>query len=383
MNQKEIREIKKRFKPEKDNISRIYGCYVNAAHEIVTHLDMPIGMMSEDEAELYLKLLKKTLSGTLGKNLIDIEFSTSQVETSDEHRLLQALKASHLGDENLRNLLYNRIIESLNFGDESYVILLASDSYDVPFKGSDDEIWAEGDGEVYDYILCAVCPVKDAKNALRYSADEQSFRSTSTGHVLSSPELGFLFPAFDDRGANIYNALYYSKAVTDIHEEFISAVFNVEKVPMSANDQKSTFSDVLTEALGTECSLDVVKAVHGELREKLLIHKESKNPEVPELYVEDVDDVLSNTGISPEKIIAFNESCRTQFGDTASLNPGNLMETSKFEMKTSQVKISVDPDYTDQIDVKIIDGRACLVIPVDNGDIEVNGISIFTDRNDI
>lgn len=383
MNQKEIREIKKRFKPEKDSISRIYGCYVNAAHEIVTQLDMPIGMMSEDEAELYLKLLKKTLSGTLGKNLIDIEFSTSQVETSDEHRLLQSLRLSHLKDENLRELFYRRIIDSLNFDDESYVILLSSDSYDVPFKGSDDEIWAEGDGEVYDYILCAVCPVKDAKNALRYSADEQSFRSTSTGHVLSSPELGFLFPAFDDRGANIYNALYYSKAVTDIHEEFISAVFNIEKVPMSANAQKITFSDVLTEALGTECSLDVVKAVHGELREKLLIHKESKNPEVPELYVEDVDDVLSNTGISPEKITVFNEFCRTQFGDTASLNPGNLMETSKFEMKTSQVKISVDPDYTDQIDLKIIDGRACLVIPVDNGDVEVNGISIFTEKSDI
>lgn len=381
MNQKEIREIKKRFKPEKDNISRIYGCYVNAAHEIVTRLDMSVGMMGEEEAELYLKLLKKTLSGTLGKNLMDIEFSTAQVENSDEHRLLQSLRLSHLKDENLRELFYSRIIDSLNFGEESYVILLASDSYDVPFKGSDDEIWSEGSGEVYDYILCCICPVKDAKNALRYSADEQSFRSTSTGHVLAAPELGFLFPAFDDRGANIYNALYYSKAVSDIHDEFISAVFNTEKVPMSANAQKLTFSDVLTETLGSDCSLELVKAVHGELREKLLLHKESKNPEAPELYVEDVDDVLSRKGIPAEKITAFNEACRTQFGETPSLNPGNLMETSKFEMKTPQIKITVDPDYTDKIDVKIVDGRSCLVIPVEDNEVEVNGISIFTDIN--
>lgn len=381
MNQKELREIKKRFKPEKDNISRIYGCYVNAAHEIVAKLDMSVGMMGEEEAELYLKLLKKTLSGTLGKNLLDIEFSTAQVENGDEHRLLQALRASHLKDENMRDLFYSRVIDSLDFGEDSYVILLASDSYDVPFKGSDDEVWEEGSGEVYEYILCSICPVKDAKNALRYSADEQNFRSTSTGHVLGTPELGFLFPAFDDRGANIYNALYYSKALSEIHKEFISAIFNTEKVPMSATAQKITFGDVLTETLGSDCSLDVVKAVHGELRERLLLHKESKDPEIPEIYVEDVDDVLTQNGISTEKINSFNEICRKEFGDTASLNPTNLMETSKFEMKTPQVKVTVDPDYTDKIDVKNIDGKSCLVIPIEDGEIEVNGISISTAGN--
>ena len=189
MNQKEVREIKKRFNPEKDSISRIYGCYVNAAHEIVTTLDLSVGLMEQEEAELYFKLLKKTLSGTLGKNLVDIEFSTAQVENSDEHRLLQALRSCHLRDEGLRDTLYRRIIESLDFGDDSYVILLASDSYDVPFKGSDDEIFEEGSGEVFDYILCCICPVKDAKSSLRYMADEHNFRGASTGHVLGAPEL--------------------------------------------------------------------------------------------------------------------------------------------------------------------------------------------------
>lgn len=377
MNQKEVSEIKKRFKPDKDNISRIYGCYVNAAREIVTTLDRSVGLMEQEEAELYFKLLKKTLSGTLGKNLLDIEFSTAQVENSDEHRLLQGLRSSHLRDAGLRDALYQRIIESLDFGEDSYVILLACDSYDVPFKGSDDEIFEEGSGEVFDYILCCICPVKDAKSALRYIADEHNFRGASTGHVLGAPELGFLFPAFDDRAANIYNALYYSRGLVDIHEEFITGVFQTEKVPMSSGAQKLAFSDVLCESLGSDCSLDLVRSVHGEIRERLLLHKESKAPEMPEIYVEDVDDILKNNGISDEKVSAFHEACSRQFGQQPALNPVNLMETNKFEMTTPQVKITVDPDYTDLIRTEVIDGRTCLVIPVDES-VVVNGIDVST-----
>ena len=377
MNQKEVSEIKKRFKPDKDNISRIYGCYVNAAREIVTTLDMSVGLMEQEEAELYFKLLKKTLSGTLGKNLLDIAFSIAQVENSDEHRLLQGLRSSHLRDAGLRDALYQRIIESLDFGEDSYVILLASDSYDVPFKGSDDEIFEEGSGEVFDYILCCICPVKDAKSALRYIADEHNFRGASTGHVLGAPELGFLFPAFDDRAANIYSALYYSRGLVDIHEEFITGVFQTEKVPMSSGAQKLAFSDVLCESLGSDCSLDLVRSVHGEIRERLLLHKESKAPEMPEIYVEDVDDILKNNGISDEKVSAFHEACSRQLGQQPALNPVNLIETNKFEMTTPQVKITVDPDYTDLIRTEVIDGRTCLVIPVDES-VVVNGIDVST-----
>lgn len=375
MNQKEVREIKKRLNPEKDSISRIYGCYVNAAREIVTTLDMSVGLMEQEEAELYFKLLKKTLSGTLGKNLLDIAFSIAQVENSDEHRLLQGLRSSHLRDAGLRDALYQRIIESLDFGEDSYVILLASDSYDVPFKGSDDEIFEEGSGEVFDYILCCICPVKDAKSALRYIADEHNFRGASTGHVLGAPELGFLFPAFDDRAANIYNALYYSRGLVDIHEEFITGVFQTEKVPMSSGAQKLAFSDVLCESLGSDCSLDVVRAVHGEIRDRLLLHKESKNPEAPEICVEDVDDVLKANGISEQKVSGFHEACNREFGEQPVLNPLNLMETKKFEMSTPQVKITVDPDCADLVRTEIINGKTCIIIPVDEN-VVVNGIDV-------
>lgn len=375
MNQKELREIRKRFTLDKDSISHVYGCYVNAAKDIVARMDMSMGLMEQEEAELYLKLLKKSISGTLGKNLLDIEFSTKQVEDSDEHRLLQALRQSHLRDEDMRELFYKRVIESLDFGDDSYVILLASDSYDIPFKGRDDELWEEGSNEVFDYIICCICPVKDARASLRYFAEEQNFRGASSGHVLGNPELGFMFPSFDDRSTNIYNALYYSRGLVDIHHEFIDGIFHIEKSPMSAGAQQHAFTDVLCESLGEDCSLDVVKAVHGQIRQQLLVHKESKDPEVPELFVEDLDDVLKHSGVPEEKVEIFNEACRKEFGDQSILNPINVMESKKFEMETPEVKITVDPEYTYLITTQEIDGSQYLLIPAGEG-VTVNGIDI-------
>ena len=184
---------------------------------------------------------------------------------------------------------------------------------------------------------------------------------------------------FDDRSANIYNALYYSKNSSDIHEEFISAVFNTGEVPLSAGAQKNVFSEVLCESLGKECSLEVVKAVHGQLRERLQLHKESKDPELPEIYVEDVDDILKNSGVTEEKIDYFNEACRRGFGENTVMNPNNLMESRKFEMVTPEVKITVDPEHTYSIKTKIIDGSKYILIPVGEG-VEVNGIDISVEE---
>ena len=336
---------------------------------------MSLGLMEQEETEMYYKILKKALSGTLGRNLIDIEFSTAQVESSDEHRLLQALRTSHLSDESMRELMYEKIIETLDFGDESYVILMASDSYDVPYRGGDGEVFDEGSSEVFDYFICCVCPVKDAKAALRYESEERAFRGASTGHVLGAPEIGFMFPSFDDRCANIYNLLYYSRNVSEIHDEFIKGIFNTESIPLSAVAQKEAFGDSLSFSLGDKCSLEVVQAVHEDIREKLALHKESKEPELPEIYIEDVDDILRKSGVPDEKINFFNEECQKQLGGSDTFNPGNLIETKKFEMVTPEVKITVDPEYAYRIKTGIIDGEKYILIPAD-GDVAVNGIQV-------
>lgn len=153
MNQKEINELRRRFRPEKSAISRVYGCYVNSSKEIVSDLDESLGMMPQEESEKYLSLLKKGLSGSLGKNLIDIVFSTQQVVDSEEHRLLTTLRDSQLKDNEARQTFYRKVIDSLDMGDSSYLLLLVCDSYDVTHRGKDDSLQADASDEVFTYIV--------------------------------------------------------------------------------------------------------------------------------------------------------------------------------------------------------------------------------------
>lgn len=244
MNQKEISELKRRFRLGKNAIGRIYGCYVNSQKEIVSYLDESLDRMPEEEAEKYLALLKKTLSGALGRNLIDIVFSTQQVADSDEHRRLMALRDSRLKDGEVRQEFYQTVIDSLDMGESNYLILLAHDAYDVPHRGKDGEDRADEGDTVFSYIVCCVCPVKDGKLELSYCAGENEFHNCAPSQIVSPPELGFLFPAFDDRAANIYNALTYARKPDELHQEFLDAIFHTEP-PMSAGEQREAFQTAL------------------------------------------------------------------------------------------------------------------------------------------
>ena len=374
MNQKELNEIRRRFKLDRNAITRIYGCYVNSNREIISYIDAPVALMSQEEQEMYLGLVKKALSGALGRNLINIEFSTAQVADSDEHRLLQTVRQTDARDQNSREALYRRIIDAMDMGETNYLILLAADTYDVPYRSKDDELMEDSSDTVYKYFVCSVCPVKAPTLELKYSSEDSGFHSTSTGHIALAPELGFLFPAFDGRAANIYNALFYSKNVAEIHQEVIDAVFRVEP-PMSAAEQKNVFGTALGDTLQKDCSYDVVQSVHEQLRERLAEHKESKDPEPLTLTVREVGDVLTNSGVPAEKVEAFRQECRRQYGEDAALNPKNIIESGKFQIATPEVKIAVAPEYSHMIEARVIDGRRYILIPADEG-VEINGIGV-------
>ena len=374
MNQKELGELRRRFRPEKSAVSRIYGCYVNGgSREIISYLDESLGNMPQEEAEKYLSLLKKTLSGALGKNLIDVVFSTAQVADSDEHRLLSALRESQLRDGDIRETFYRTVIGSLDLGESNYLILLAHDTYDVPHRGADGEAQADASDQVFSYILCSICPVKNCKMELGYFPGENEFHSCAAGQVVSAPELGFLFPAFDDRAANIYNALFYSRKADQLHQEFIDAVFRTEP-PMSAAEQREAFQGALSEALEDAYSLEVAQAVHGRLLERIERHKEDKEAEPLALSAGEIGGILRECGVPEERAAAFQDRCGQSFGGAA-LNPENLIDSKHFDIKTEQVTISVDPEYSYLVETRILDGRKCLVIPAGDG-VEVNGLAV-------
>ena len=373
MNTKEIGEIRRRQRRDRSNMTAIYGCYVNDNKEIIAQFQQSTGIMPENEAEKYFGLMRRALSGTIGKNLIDITFKTSQVADSEEHRLLMELRKTRLKEENLRMDFYKKVVETVSL-ESSYLILLGCDSYDVPFKSKDDELQNDASNEVYTYLLCAICPVKQTKANLHYIPEEKLFHDGGMQNVVSAPELGFLFPAFDNRATNIYNALYYTRSAKESHEAFVASVFNTP-IPKPAAEQKKSFEALLSVALDEECNMDLVQTVHEELCQRIELHKESKVPEPLLVSKEDVKEVLSTCGVSEEHMAKFSVNYDETFGFEAALHPKNIINDKRFEIKTPDVSIKVAPDRTDLIETRVIGGIKYILINAEEN-VEVNGVNI-------
>ena len=373
MNEREIGEIRRRTRRDRSNMTSVYGCYVNGSKEIISTFRQSVGMMPENEAERYFGVLKRTLSGSIGKNLIDISFSTAQVANSPEHKFLMDLRKSGLQDEALLMQLYEKIISATSY-EESFLILVGQDSYDVPFKSKDDQLQADASGEVYTYIQCAICPVKQTKAALRYIAQEKEFHDGGIEQVVSAPELGFLFPAFDGRTTNIYNALLYSRSAKQSNEAFVGALFNVQ-APQPAEEQKKSFEALLTTSLAQECRLDVVQNVHDTLCQHIMMHKESKIPDPLMISKEEIKCALKESGISETNIARFSVDFDQTFGHDAQLHPKNIINNKRFDIETPDVSIKVNPERSDLIETRIIGGVKYILICADEN-VEVNGVRI-------
>ena len=373
MNTKEIGEIRRRVRRDRSNMTAIYGCYVGDNKEIISRFRRSTAMMSENEAEKYFTLLKRSLSGTIGKNLIDICFKTSQVASSPEHSLLMDLRKTELKDDSFLDAFFRKIVENLTM-ETAYLILIGCDTYDVPFKSKDGDTQTDNYGESYTYLLCAVCPVKQTKPTLHYVPEEKEFHDGNITNVVSAPELGFLFPAFDDRATNIYNALYYTHSTKESHEDFVSAVFNTQ-VPKPAEEQKKSFEALLSRTLEEGCSMDVVQTVHDELRQRIELHKESKVPEPLMVTKEEVKGLLSSCGVEEKKLAKFSVDYDEAFGFEAELHPKNIINDKRFEIRTPDVSIKVAPDRTDLIETRVIGGVKYILISAEE-DVEVNGVSI-------
>ncbi len=379
MNTKEIGEIRRHLRRDRSNITKIYGCYVNDNKEIISQFSASTGMMSENEGEKYFGLLKRVLSGTIGRNLIDINFRTAQVAGSEEHGLLMGLRETKFSDDEKRESFLKKVIDSVSL-ESSYLVLMGCDSYDVPFKSKDDETQADNSGEVYTFLVCAICPVKQTQPKLHYVPEEKLFHDGGMLNTVSAPELGFLFPAFDNRATNIYNALYYTHSPKENHEAFADAIFNTA-IPKPAFQQKQSFAAILGNALEEECSLDVVQTVHDQLCQRIAMHKEARVADPLLVSKDEVKEVLSSCGVSEPHIAKFGIDYDEAFGHEADVYPKNIIDDKHFEITTPDVSIKIAPDRADMIETRVIGGVKYILIPADEA-VEVNGVSIHIGEKD-
>ena len=374
MIKQEISELKKLLTQNHCSITRICGCYVDGEKNKKLTFCQPFLALPDEEMFKYFEILRKNYSGTLGKNLLNLEFPLDAEFKDGAQEFLLRLRDSKLKDEELLDAYYDKIIENYEYTG-NYLILIVHDVYDVPGRTKDGLDMEDASTDIYEYILSCICPVALSKPGLSYFPEENAFQNRIRDWVVGMPETGFLFPAFDDRGSNIHSLLYYSKNAEALKDSFVSQLFHCT-LPLSAGSQKDTFHALIEETLGEECKLEAVKAIHEKLSEMVEEHKEDTEPLT--LSQNEMKTLFAGSGVSNEKMEEFDKHFEETAGQSVSLLADNLINTRSFEVKTPDVVIKVKPDRTDLVDNRIIDGRSCLVIRLD-GIVEVNGISLQND----
>ena len=369
----EINEIKRLYTPSNCSITRICGCYVDGEKNKKTEFKEAFLSLPEEEIFKYFELLRKTLSGTLGKNMLNLEFPLVSEEAGSTQEFLLRLRDSKLKDDSLLDEFYNRVIGSYEYVG-NYLILLVHDAYDVPGKTSDGLTMDDASDTVFEYILCCICPVNLSKPGLSYDAQANEFHNRIRDWIVEMPDTGFLFPSFNDRCTDIHSALYYTKNPEEAHPEFVDGILGAV-LPLSAGSQKETFQALIEETLGEDAEYEIVKNIHENLTEMMEEHKEI--PEPLTLDKHQVRNLFEKSGVEEEKLTDFEMLYDAAAGENTSLMVSNVANTRTFEVKTPDVIVKVNPERADLVNTMLVEGRRCLVIELSDH-VEVNGISIRT-----
>lgn len=373
MNKKEVLEIRKQFTPANCAITRISGCYVD--HEKEKRMKSKDAFLSlpEEVAFKYFDIFKKTLSGSLGKNLLNMEFPTEQESPGGKQEFLMRLRKSRLTDIELLDEFYDKIIESYDYAENYYIVLIHA-MYDVPGKSSDGTEMYDASDSVYEFLLCSICPVQLSKAGLTYNVEHDQIEDRIRDWIVDKPDKGFLFPAFNERTTDIHSVLYYTKKSSDLQQELIDEVLGAE-IPKSADEQKESFKCLVQDVMKEQLNYDNMRFLHDKLNELVEEHVEDAEPF--EVDKNDVRKILQECVGDGEELTAYDQYYNKYVGEKGKLLATNITDIKTFNLRTSNVNIKVDSDRADLVETKVIDGRPCVVIAVD-GIIEVNGIDVVT-----
>lgn len=379
MTRKELNEIKSQYTLEDCGILRLCGCYVDGERNKITQFNENFLNLPEEEKHKYFDIFKKTLSGTPGKNLVDMKFNVDAYADEGARTFLMNLRDSGLKDDRLLNEFYDRIINNYSYVG-NYLILLINQVYDIPAVTTDNIEMDDASDEVYSYILCSICHVNLSKPGLGYDEEDNNFHDKKQNHMVDVPDVGFLFPAFNKRSADEDMTLFYTKDVSEFEDGLIDCLLDCA-VPLPAKQQKETFTSLVNEALGEEADLEIVKNIHENL-EQIIEEKKQESPAPVMLDKTEMKDLLEKSGVKEEKLENFEEHFEMAAGEHGKLVASNVSSGKKFEVKTPDVVIKINSDKTDIVSTQVIDGRQCVVIQIDER-LEVNGISVNPDTGEV
>lgn len=366
MNKKEISEIKRQFSPSQCSITRICGCYVDGEKNIKAEMREAFLSLPEEDMFKYFEILRKGLSGKLGRNLVNLDFPLKAEKEDGEQEFLLRLRNSRLKDDDLLNDFYGMVIDSYDYVG-NYLILVIHDSYDIPGKTSDGMGMEDASDEVYSYIMCCICPVDLSSPGLSYNEVQNTFQNRVRDWMVRMPDTAFLFPAFNDRSTDIHSTLVYAKK--SLQSGFVESVLGC-RIPLEAGQQKSAFNELVESVLGTKCTCEAVKTIHENLQELLVESKDSPEPLM--LNKQGIRGLFENSGLAEVDMKDFDVLYDNLIG-TGELLASNLANDNELRIELPDAVVKVNIDGMSEVDVKNIEGRKCLVIGI-SGMFGVNGI---------
>ena len=395
MDKKSINELRRRLKKDGCTFTKICGCYIDDNKNKVTNLDEIFLNLEDEEYFKYLEIAKKVLSTNVGNNILELNFPLEEEKPGGQQQFLLGLKKSGLKDQGLLDTFYDMVIEKYNsLG--NYLILLFHDVYDVMTKTTDNNKLDESE-EVYEYIICAICPMVLSKPGLGYNKDKNKISTLNREWFVGMPETGFVFPAFIDRSSDIHSVLMYTADSKNVHTEMIEDILGCRE-KLTYAQQQDVLTDMVLEVTGEDMVKDVMDTVNIELA-----HVSDENPES---YVskEHIKSALEHAGIAENKAVNIGDqymsSINTEevplIGDIVPnkaqkiVKNNNEKELLKEEIKDlnrkiasieetndnneqltvdeGEIIITVNSEKKELIRRENIDGVNCVVIPVSESD---------------
>ena len=438
MRKKDILELKKRFKKDHCTFTKMCGCYVTGEKHIILKFRETFLNLDEDEYFKYLEIAKKVLSGTIGNNILELNFPTNEDLINEKQISLMQLKRSQLKDDTLLNDFYESIINNYDYTG-NLLILVFHDAYDVIIK-TNDNLKIDESEEVYEYVLCAICPVSLSEPGLRYFEEENKIKARIRDWVVEAPTNGFVFPAFINRSSDVNSIMYYTKNPKDTHPELMENALGCYS-KQTAVIQKETFQSIIKDSFSTDeikaekIFMEVQENLNTMIEEYNAIYDDDADSEPITLTKQDIQNLLIESGVPEELTTKIEKSYIECFGDDLPLAENlidqkalkaneqrkkeeNLQKQVEIlQTRLEQVKqeaavnnetplstevdeddvileegveadledneaasnydiiLQVKPEKIPQIKSQIIDGQKCIVIPInENEQTTVNGL---------
>ena len=372
MNKKDISEVKKLLAKKTCRIDKISGCMVDGDGKCSDVIGEHLRRMDEDESDLYLGLVRKALSGKIGKNLYNTEFPLSEEKDGGKQHALHAFLDDQLDTDDKTKKFCQNIADNIHM-DSAYAILIAKGVYDVPAKAKDGAVLENASEDVYLFEITCICPVKVGKKMLVFNESSKNLASSGTVLSIEAPVAGFLYPAFDNRQTNIHAALYYVKKETERHQDLSDLIFGADLMT-AESDQKELLAAVVEKTLGRDCDFDQVRSINDAVNQA---SKEMSDTDEPaEIGKNDLKRILRDSGVPEDKLNKFDAVYDEVVGEKSSFGAENINAGSTVKMESSSVKISMKNEMANMLETKVIGGREFLLIPIQD-DITFNGVQIL------